>query len=173
MQTETVLDTPRLRLRRLTPDDAPFILELLNDPSFIRFIGDRGVRTIDDARGYIARGPAASYARFGFGLYLVELTDRATPIGICGLLKRDALPDPDIGFAFLPEYRRRGFAFESARAVRDYALGSLGLPRILAITDPENAPSIRLLGKLRFVMDRTIVVADGEPELQLFACDRS
>jgi RimJ/RimL family protein N-acetyltransferase len=116
-----LLETSRLELRRLSEDDAPFILALLNEPSFIRNIGDRGVRTIDDARGYIAQGPMASYARFGFGLYLVELREPRTPIGICGILKRDQLPDPDIGFAYLPAYWSKGCAREAAEAVKAYA----------------------------------------------------
>src|SRR5262249_38684677 len=107
------LDTARLRLRDLAPADAPFILTLLNEPSFIRNIGDRGVRTLDAARAYIENGPVASYARHGFGLYLVELLASGAPIGICGILKRDALPDPDLGFAFLPAYWKQGYAFES------------------------------------------------------------
>ena len=98
-------------------DDAPFILGLLNDPDFLRYIGDRGVRTLDDAAAYITNGPLASYARHGFGLYLVSLGDTGVPIGISGVLRRDTLPDPDIGFAFLPGFRRQGYALEAARAV--------------------------------------------------------
>jgi RimJ/RimL family protein N-acetyltransferase len=126
------------------------MLELLNEPSFIRNVGDRGVRTIEDARGYIAGAPMASYSRFGFGLYLVELKAPRTPIGICGILKRDELPEPDIGFAFLPAYWSQGYALESAEAVKDYARSALGLPRLLAIVSPSNESSIRLLEKLGF-----------------------
>src|SRR2546429_7874449 len=97
-----VLDTKRLNLRWLDVDDADFIVELLNDPSFIRFIGDKGVRSLDDARNYILNGPVASYEQFGFGLYATDLKETHVPIGICGILKRDTLPHPDIGFAFLP-----------------------------------------------------------------------
>ena len=106
----TVLETERLRLRRLTVDDAAFILELVNDPSWLRFIGDRGVRNLDDARSYILKGPVASYEKHGFGLWLVELKAEATPIGICGLLQRDTLPDVDIGFALLPQFCGQGYA---------------------------------------------------------------
>lgn len=146
--------TARLRLRELTADDAPFVLTLLNEPSFIEHIGDRGVRTIEDAREYIARGPwTRDYKALGFGLWLVELQASAEPIGICGLIKRDALPQPDIGFAFLPAYWSRGYAFEAASAVKAFASTTLGLPRLLAIVSPSNVSSVRLLEKLGFSFD--------------------
>src|SRR6476659_4648638 len=113
----TNLQTQRLILRQFTVADAEFILTLLNEPSFLRYIGDKKVRNLDDARQYILNGPVASYERNGFGLYLVEVKDQHTPIGMCGLLKRDELPDPDIGFAFLPAFWKKGFAFEAATAV--------------------------------------------------------
>ena len=122
----------------MTAADAPFILELVNDPDFLRHIGDRGVRTLDDAVAYIANGPLASYARHGFGLYRVSLADTAVPIGIAGILRRESLDDPDIGFAFLPAYRRQGFALEAARAVMDHAQRDLGLGRVVAIVSPDN-----------------------------------
>jgi RimJ/RimL family protein N-acetyltransferase len=150
-----VLATARLRLRHLRAADSPFILALVNDPDWIRFIGDRGVRTVDDARGYIERGPMQMYSKLGFGLYLVELKD-GTPIGLCGLIKRATLHDVDIGFAFMPAFRGRGYAQESALAVRDYATGELGLERIVAITDPGNEASAKLLGRLGFEYERTI-----------------
>ena len=99
-----VLETERLILRRLTPDDAPFILTLLNEPSFLRYIGDKNVRNLDDARNYILTGPVASYEKHGFGLYLVELRESQTPIGLCGVIRREELPAPDIGFALLPDF---------------------------------------------------------------------
>ena len=151
-----VLETARLALRHLTAADAPFILELVNDPYWLRFIGDRGVRTIEDARGYIERGPITMYARLGFGLYLVALKDRGTPIGLCGLIKRDSLEDVDIGFAFLPAFRGHGYAHESACAVRDYAAEVLGLERVVAITAPDNETSERLLERLGFAYESTI-----------------
>ena len=162
------LETPRLRLRDLAPADAAFMLTLLNEPSFVENIGDRDVRTLADARTYIENGPIASYARHGFGLYLVELRASAAPIGICGLLRRDTLPDPDLGFAFLPAYWKQGYAFESAAAVRDYARAELGLGRLLAITNPTNAGSIRLLERLGFRFERMARMGDGQPELRLF-----
>jgi RimJ/RimL family protein N-acetyltransferase len=164
-----VLSTPRLTVRELTLDDAPFILALLNDPAFIAHIGDRGVRTIADAASYIDRGPRASYAHHGFGLWLVELKDPQNPIGICGVLKRDALPDPDIGFAFMPAYRSLGYAYEAASAVRDFARHTLRLPRLLAIVNPSNAASIRLLQRLGFAFERRMTMPNETAEVQLFS----
>lgn len=166
-----ILETERLSLRQLSADDAEFIFGLVNQPSFIKNIGDRGVRTNADAVAYIQNGPVASYERFGFGLYLVELKESGTPIGICGLLKRDSLPDADIGFAFLPEFWSHGYAFESAAAVMDHGRSVLGLDRILAITAPENVGSIKLLEKIGFRFDGMMRLSEGEPEVRLFACD--
>src|SRR3989442_7723918 len=143
-----ILETDRLVLRRLTVEDAEFIFDLLNQPSFLQFIGDKGVRTIDDARIYILTGRMASYERFGSGLYLTELKQAQAPIEICGLLKRETLDDVDVGFAFLPQYWRQGYAFESALAVMAYGREVLGLDRIVAITSPDNEASIKVLGKL-------------------------
>ena len=165
-----LLETPRLSLRVLTEDDAAFVLGLLNEPSFIRNIGDRGVRTIEDARAYLAQGPIASYARFGFGLYLVELKTARTPIGICGILKRDQLPEPDLGFAFLPGYWSQGYGLESATAVRDYARATFGLPRLLAIVSPANATSIRLLEKLGFGSSSLTRLTPDADEVKLYTC---
>src|SRR5438034_1375562 len=129
-----VIETDRLILRYLATADAEFVLELLNEPSFIRYIGDKQVRTLDDARAYVLEGPVKSYATYGFGLNLVELKPDRTPIGICGLLRRDTLPGPDIGFAFLPFYWDQGYAFEAAAAVMKHARENLGVNRVLAIT---------------------------------------
>src|SRR5712692_6293312 len=120
-----VLETDRLILRRLSVEDAEFILDLLNQPSFLRYIGDKGVRSLDDARAYILNGPVDSYERNGFGLYLVQMKADGTPIGICGLVKRDTLPDADVGFAFLPAHWSQGYAVESATAVMKYARNTL------------------------------------------------
>ena len=166
-----LIETARLRLRHLTADDADFIVELLNEPAFIRNIGDRGVRTAEDARGYIAKGPVASYERHGFGLYAVELKETGAPIGICGLLKRDTLEDVDIGFAFLSRYWSKGYAVEAAAAALDHGRDRVGLPRVVAITVPQNEPSIRVLEKIGLRFERMVKVADDEPELKLFAVD--
>jgi RimJ/RimL family protein N-acetyltransferase len=168
-QSLFVLDTERLVLRRLCTGDAPFIREVLNDPSFVRNVGDKGVRSDEDAAAYIQKGPVASYERFSFGLYAVELKTTGEPIGICGLLKRDSLPDADIGFALLPKFWSKGYAFESAAAVITYATNLLGLKRILAITLPDNIGSIRVLEKIGLRFEGMIQLAPDEPELKLFA----
>ena len=167
-----VLETDRLSLRHLEAADAAFMLQLLNDPSFIRNIGDRGVRSEEQALRYTREGPVASYARHGYGLYLVELLESGESIGICGLVKRDYLDDPDIGFAFLPEYGRRGYGFESAVAVKTYALETLRVPRLLAITSQDNVASIRLLEKIGLVFDRMISPPGRAEVLRLFSTGR-
>ena len=164
----TVLETERLVLRRLCSDDAEFILELLNQPSFLRYIGDKGVRNTDDAIRYIQTGPQASYERFGFGLYLVELKESGVSIGMCGLLKRDSLPDVDVGFAFLPAHWSQGYAFEAAAAVMTYGREVLGLRRIVAITSLDNVASIKLLEKIGLRFERLIKLAEDQPEVRLF-----
>ena len=164
-----LLETERLRLRLMTTADAEFILELLNDPDFVRYIGDKGVRTLDDAREYIRTGPVASYQRHGFGLWVVELKELGAPVGICGFLKRDTLADVDIGFAFLPRHRARGYALESASAVLHYGRHVLGLTRIVAITNPDNVESIHLLEKIGMSFERMIRMTEHEPEIKLLA----
>lgn len=164
----TVLETPRLALRELHAGDAPFILELLNEDGFLKFIGDKGVRTLSDARDYIAKGPVDSYRRFGFGLYLTSLREDGTPIGMCGLVKRDSLPDVDVGFAFCSRYWSKGYAAESAAAVLDYGRTVLGLKRIVAITALDNRASMAVLEKIGLRREGKItLVADG-PELNLY-----
>ena len=163
------LITARLTLREFVDADAPFILTLLNQPSFLRFIGDKKVRTVDDARRYITTGPIESYQRYGFGLYLVELKDGKVPIGMCGVLKRESLPDPDLGFAFLPEYWGQGYAFEAASAVLKEARDTFKLTRILAITNPDNDASIKLLAKLGFQLERVMKLSSDSDEVKLFS----
>lgn len=167
----TILETERLRLRRLALDDAAFILDLLNEPSFLRYIGDKGVRSLEDARQYLLEGPMASYAQFGFGLLLVEMKDAPIPMGICGLLKRDTIDDVEVGFAFLPTFWLQGYAFESTSAVIAYGRRSLGLRRIVAITQSDNHGSIRTLEKVGFRFERMVKLSDDEPEIKLFASD--
>lgn len=144
------LETSRLRIRWLTLDDAAFILRLVNEPDWIRFIGDRGVDSLSDARHYLETGPLAMYQRHGFGLNLVELRSDKIPIGICGLLQRDTMDNPDLGFALLPDFRRRGYAFEAAAAVLQHARDIAAGPQIDAILTPDNDASRALLLKLGF-----------------------
>lgn len=163
-----VFETNRLLICRFTAGDAPFILELLNDPSWIRYIGDKNIRTLEDARQYIKNGPQKSYARLGFGLYAVKLKADGRPIGMCGLLQRDTLEHADIGFAFLPRYTRMGYAFESAETILKHAHAVLGMKRILAITSPDNISSIALLEKLGFNFTKLIRLSVDADELRLF-----
>ena len=147
------------------------MLALLNDPAWIRFIGDRGVRTLAAAAEYIERGPIAMYASHGFGLYLIQLKRGGEPIGICGLVKRDFLEDVDLGFALLPEYRGRGYAPEAAGAVMRYAEAALGLTRLVAITSRENEISAGLLEKLGFRFERMVPFPGESEPLRLFSRD--
>lgn len=166
-----LIETDRLILRKLSVDDAEFILDLLNQPSFIHYIGDRGVRTLEDAKRYILAGAVTSYERFGFGLYLTQLAEGQIPIGICGLVKRDSLKDADVGFAFLPQYWSKGYALESATAVLGYARNTLGLKRILGITTPDNLGSIRVLEKAGLKFERIIQLPGEKTELKLFVLE--
>lgn len=164
-----ILETERLTLRQLSTDDAELIRELLNEPAFIQNIGDRGVRTIDDARRYILDGPVASYERFGFGMYRVGLKEGDVPIGICGLVKRDVLEDVDVGFAFLSRHWLKGYAFESASAVMTYAKEVLGIERVVAVVAPHNEASINVLRKLGLKFAGTVRLPGHDEEDKLFA----
>ncbi|MGG3466162.1 GNAT family N-acetyltransferase [Neobacillus pocheonensis] len=164
-----IMETDRLILRWLTPDDADFILELLNDPSWIRFIGDRGVRTLEDARNYIVTGPMNMYSQKGFGLYLTELKNTKIPIGICGLIKRDSLEDVDIGFAFLSRYQAKGYGYEAASATLAYGIKELSLKRIVAITSKDNNGSSKLLEKIGLKFERFVILPPDTEELKLYS----
>lgn len=164
-----VIETERLGLRWLTDTDDEFILDLLNQPSWLKYIGDRGVRNIEDARAYIHNGPLAMISQYGFGLYLVELKASRISIGLCGLLKREALDDVDIGFAFHPDYQGSGYAREAANACLDYARDHIGLERLVAITMPTNNDSIKLLDSLGMQYERNLSLDDSGELLQLFA----
>jgi [ribosomal protein S5]-alanine N-acetyltransferase len=167
----TILETERLALRELAPGDEPFILELLNEPGFLNNIGDRGVRTLDDARGYIVNSAVASYEKNGYGLYRVALKGSDEPVGICGLVRREGLDGPDVGFAFLERFWGRGYARESAARIVEDARDRLGIGRLLAITALENRGSIRVLEKLGFRFERTIKLPSHADESRLFAMD--
>lgn len=163
------LQTPRLVLQELADADAAFILELLNTRGFLSHIGDRGVRTLDDARRYIAQGPAASYAANGFGLWKVSLGSDGTPVGMSGLIRREELPFPDLGYAFLPAHEGRGYASEAGAAALDFGFASKGLARILAIVRPGNGASMRVLEKLG-MSERGVVQMDHQA-LHVFGRD--
>jgi RimJ/RimL family protein N-acetyltransferase len=163
-----VLESERLVLREFDLDDAEFILELLNESAFVRFIGDKGVRTHADAHEYLQRGPLESYRRFGFGLYLASLRADGTPIGMCGLVKREGLADVDVGFALLSRYWSRGYAAEAAAAVLEYGRRTLNLGRIVAIAKPDNQASAAVLEKVGLEFERMIRLSGDGPELKLF-----
>ena len=164
----TIVETERLRLRELHEPDAPFILELLNEPSWIRFIGNKTVHDLDGARAYIER-TRKSYEANGFGLWMVEKRDEGTPLGLCGLLKRDTLEDVDIDFALREDQQRHGYGMESSRAVMALARSRFGLKRVVAIVSKENEPSAALLERLGFAFERMIPWAATGEELRLFA----
>ena len=162
-----VLETERLTLRKLDSAlDAEFIFELLNTPKFIRYIGDRGVRSADEASDFIEDRYRQSYRDHGYGLYVVELKTDNTPIGLCGFVRRESLAGPDIGFAFLPEHERQGYGFESAAGMMQFGRETLAFTTILAITSLDNDASGRLLEKLGFTFDRE--VKNGDETLKLF-----
>ena len=163
------LETDRLILRPMTEQDAEFVLELLNDPSFINNIGDRKIRSVDGAKAYIMNGAVASYAKNGFGLLTVTLKATGESMGICGLIKRETLGDVDIGYAFLPKFWSKGYAAESALAVKQFARDVVGLKRMVAITDPQNLPSIRVLEKIGMTFEKMVRLAEDDIELKLFA----
>ncbi|GAB6425214.1 GNAT family N-acetyltransferase [Bacillus luti] len=161
-----VLETERLNLRWFDIKDAPFILELVNDPAWIQFIGDKRIKNLDDAKKYILNGPVDMYNKMGFGLYLVERKEDLTPLGMCGLIKRDSLEDVDIGFAFLEKFRSKGYGFESASAVIDYGVQNLGMKRIVAITTIDNINSGKLLEKVGLQFEK--IISDSGEDLKLF-----
>ena len=163
-----VLESNRLSLRRLTLADAEFILGLVNQPSWLRFIGDKNVRTLDDARNYLRTGPLDMYQRFGFGMFMVERKEDGVAVGTCGLLKRDILPEPDLGYAFLPEFWGQGYALEAATAMLEYGHYSHELTRILAIVSPGNERSIRVLERCGMRYERMFAMSEQD-EVKLFS----
>lgn len=164
-----VLETGRLVVRRFTLDDAAFIHELVNDPGWLEHIGDRKVRNLEDAREYLRKGTLAMYERHGFGMYLVELKATGEPAGTCGLIRREALEDVDIGFAFLPRFRGQGLAREAAEAVLEHGRADFGLRRIVAIVSGRNRASIRLLEALGLRFERAVKLPGEEPPIPLYA----
>lgn len=167
-----ILETERLLIREFTLEDAAFILELLNEPAFIQYIADKGVRDLAGAGRYLRNGPFVSYAKNGFGLWMVALKDGGDPIGMCGPIRRDVLPHPDLGFALLARHTGKGYAFEATSAVLAHARHAHKLDPILAITAPENSASIKLLGKLGFRYDRTLDLPGYTGPSRLFVHDQ-
>jgi RimJ/RimL family protein N-acetyltransferase len=166
--SEPLLNTERLELRWLTPDDAEMMLAIWNDPAFLRYVGDRGVRTVEQARSAIEAGPLQLYAEYGYGPFRLTRRDDGSDVGICGLFRRDGLDGPDIGFAILPESRGQGFGFESSVAVLDHARDALNLPGVTAIVSPRNECSIGLLEKLSMHYDRTVRLPGDDEDLSLY-----
>lgn len=164
-----ILETQRLVLRQLEAGDAAFILRLVNEPSWLKYIGDKGVSTLEDAEDYIQSGPVDMYQRLGFGLWLVELKPAMEAIGLCGLIKRDTLDDVDIGFALLPEFCRNGYSYEAANATLELAKSRFALSRIVAITLPSNTASCGLLEKLGFELQQLVRLSPDDDELRLYA----
>lgn len=163
-----MIETERLELRPFTREDAPFILRLLNEPSFIENIADKGVRTLEQAEGYLVNGPMASQAKYGHGLWAVERKADGALMGMCGLIKRDAFADRDLGYAFLPEFWGKGFAREAARASLAWGHSEMGLRRVIAIVSPGNEASIRLLSSLGFRFVRMIQMEPSDPGTALY-----
>jgi len=166
-----MLETERLRLSELSYDDCEFIFDLVNEPPFKRYIGDKGVRTLDDAREYLRKGPIGSYEKHGFGLYLVSLREDETPLGICGLVKREEFDYPDLGFAFQERHWAKGYAYESSLAAIEHAGIQLGFTHILAMVDGDNASSRRLLEKLGFHFEHMVRMPGGSEDICGYALD--
>lgn len=164
----SIFETERLLIREFNIDDVEFIITLLNTPTWLQFIGDRGVKNIEDAKNYLINGPMKSYRENGFGLSMVEMKDGSVPIGMCGLIKRDSLDDIDIGFAMLPQYAGNGYGYEAASATMDHAKKTIGLNRVVAITVIDNIYSIGMLKKLGMQFEKMIRL-DEEKELMLFS----
>jgi RimJ/RimL family protein N-acetyltransferase len=151
-----LLETPRLVIRPAEASDAAFLLELMNEPGYHENIGDRGLRTVEDAENYLTAKYTASYAKLGYGLYIVEAKAEAVALGICGFVKREVLEDADIGFAFLERFCGRGYGYESAAALLEYGRQTLGFGRVFGVTSAHNRASIRLLEKLGLSCERTV-----------------
>jgi RimJ/RimL family protein N-acetyltransferase len=163
-----ILETQRLVVRPFTINDAAFVHALVNDPDWLKHIGDRNVHSLEDARGYIETRVLASYERNGFGMWVVCLPS-GEPIGTCGLIQREGFEDADIGFAFLPAYRGKGYALESAKAVMSHGTSVLGMKRIVAIVSPANEPSIRILEKIGMKFEGMIRMPEDTEDIRLYA----
>jgi len=165
----SILETQRLELHKISVADAPFYVKLLNSESWLQYIGDRKVRSVEDAETYIKKNYLPSYEKFGYGSYTVRLKENGKTIGACGLYKRETLEHPDIGFAFLQEFIGKGYGYEAASAVMDYAINTLGFDTILGFTVEYNVASIKLLEKLGLERTGTYRFKDDAEELLLFS----
>lgn len=163
-----ILETERLSLREFNIEDAAFILVLLNNPTWLLYVGDRNIRSLEDAQNYLIHGPIKSYSTNGFGLSLVSLKDSDTPIGMCGLIRRHGLENVDIGVALLPQFTGKGYGVEIATATMIYAKNKLGIEKMVAITSEDNTHSIKLLNKIGLHFERMITLADDSDPLMLF-----
>ena len=164
-----VIETERLDLRRITLEDAEFIHQLYNEPAFRRNIGDKNIKTVEDATKFIENSPLQDYKKQGFSMFLVALRSNNTPIGVCGLLKREYFEEVDLGFAFLEAYWSKGYGREAASSVMEYARTDMGLGKLVGITSAKNTSSIKLLERLKFVYDRTLTLPGYEGDSKLFA----
>jgi len=163
-----LIETDRLVLREFKLDDAEFVLKLVNEPSWLENIGDKNVHTIADAEGYISTGPLQSYQENGYGLWMAELKLQSVPVGMCGLVKREFFSEPDVGFAFLPEYWGLGFASEAGRATLEYAQNTLNISRVLGITSLDNVGSMRVLEKIGLKYEKLVNLPGYQGQSRLF-----
>ncbi len=166
-----ILNTERLEMRWLTPNDAPMMLAVWNDPAFVRHVGDRGVRTLEQARAAIEAGPVRLYTDYGYGPFRVTRREDGIDLGVCGLFRREGLDEPDIGFAVLPEFCGQGFGFEASVAVLDHARDALKLPCVTAIVSPQNNPSVGLLEKLGLLYERPVRLPGEDRDVSLYRID--
>ena len=164
-----LITTDRLLINRITIDDAGFILELMNDKDWIKNIGDKGVRTIEDAQAYIQNRFLKTYIESNYGFYTMNLKNTLQIIGIVGLVDRKGIDNIDIGYGILPEFRGKGYAFEAAKAIYDYGYQELNLEKIVAIVNPDNLPSIKLLSKLGLEFEKMVRLPDEEIEILLYS----
>lgn len=169
MSDTLIVQSERISLRKFTDADAPFIIRLLNSKGWLDFIGNRNVKSIEDAFNYLNKSIYSGYNDNGYGLWKVTLNETDEPIGMCGLLKRTDLPSSDIGFAFLPEYIGQGFGQEASKAVLQIAAERFKLDEVLAITDPANTKSIGLLIKSGFGFSKSVSMHEGKETLLLFS----
>ncbi len=168
-ESELILETARTRLRKMALTDAGFMLELLNEPAFIENVADRHVRTLAEAETFITERMLPSYEKFGFGFYILELKEEQIPIGICGLIKRDTLADVDIGYALLTRHNGKGYAYEATAALFAHGKEQLQIPRIIAVTSPKNARSIKLLEKLGLQFEKMVSLPGFASETMLYS----